>query len=120
MSYLDLAKDLYRMIGEGNMMEAFEKYYHNDVVMIEATRDVRTGKAYNREFEQKFFASLDKMHDGGVTAFTSNEEEGVTMVETWMDASFKDGTRMKTEQVAVQKWQDGQIIRERFYFSMPG
>jgi len=58
------------------------------------------------------------MNDGGVTAITSNEETGVTMVESWMDISFKDGNRMKMEEVAVQTWKDDQIIREHFYYNM--
>ncbi len=30
MSYLQLAKDMYAMTGQGQMLEAFEKYYHED------------------------------------------------------------------------------------------
>jgi len=60
------------------------------------------------------------MNDGGVTAITSNEETCVTMVESWMDITFKDGNRMKMEEVAVQTWKDDQIIRERFYYNMGG
>ena len=40
------------------MIEAFEKYYHQDVVMVEATGEVRKGKDYNREFEKKFLGSI--------------------------------------------------------------
>jgi hypothetical protein len=29
-----------------------------------------------------------------------------------------DGKRFKREEVAVQKWQDGLIIYEKFYYSM--
>lgn len=37
------------MTGAGQMLEAFDKYYHENVVMIEATGDVRKSKATNRE-----------------------------------------------------------------------
>lgn len=37
MSYLDRAKKLNKMIFEGQLLEAFEKYYHDDVVMTEPT-----------------------------------------------------------------------------------
>ena len=36
-----------------------------------------------------------------------------------MDVTYKGAPRMKMCQVAVQKWQDGKIINERFYYSMP-
>jgi ketosteroid isomerase-like protein len=120
MSYLQKAKDLYQMVGQGQLLDAFEKYYHEDVVMIEASGVARSGKAENREYEKQFLAGVSQINDGGVTAITSNEETCVTMVESWMDISFKDGNRMKMEEVAVQTWKDDQIIRERFYYNMGG
>jgi ketosteroid isomerase-like protein len=120
MKYLQLANDLYAMIGQGQMLEAFEKYYHEDVVMIEADGKERVGKDANREFEKQFMSSIAEMHDGGVYAITSNEETGTTMIETWMDTTFTDGNRMKMEEVCVQQWKGNQIIRERFYYNMGG
>lgn len=120
MSYLEKAQSLYQMIGQGQMMEAFEKFYHEDVVMHEATGEIREGKAANREFEQNWMSGIQEMHGGGVNSITSDETNGVTMVEAWTDVSFKDGNRMKLEEVCVQKWKDGQIVHERFYYNMPG
>ncbi len=108
---------MYQMIGEGNMLEAFETYYHDDVVMVEATGDKREGKDANREFEKNWLAGIKEMHGGGVNAITSNEDAGVTMVEAWTDMTFKDGNRMKMEEVAVQKWDGDKIIHERFYYN---
>jgi hypothetical protein len=120
MSYMDKAKALNQMIGEGKVMEAFEKFYAENVVMIEATGEVREGKEKNREFQKQFFSSVKDVHGGGVYSITSNEETGVTMVESWMDASFADGNRMKMEEVAIQQWKGDQIVRERFYYNMGG
>ena len=119
-SYLELATDIYKMMGEGKMLEAFDKYYADDVVMIEATGEVREGKATSREFEEQWLASIEEFHGGGATAITSNEKEKVSMVEAWVDVTFKDGNRMKMEEVAVQHWNDdGLIVRERFYYNVP-
>ncbi len=120
MSYLQRIKDMYDMIQGGRMIDAFEKYYHEDVVMVEATGEVREGKATNREFELNWLSSVQEVHGAGVTAITSNEDTGQTAVETWMDITFKDGNRMKMEEVAVQKWEGELIIHERFYYNMPG
>ncbi|NND77929.1 MAG: nuclear transport factor 2 family protein [Flavobacteriales bacterium] len=120
MSYKKKVSEMYGLIGEGKAMDAFEKYYHDDVTMIECTGEVRKGKAANREFEQNWFNSVQEIHGGGVNAITADEENGVTMVETWTDMTFKDGNRMKMEEVARQKWQDGQIIEERFYYNTKG
>jgi ketosteroid isomerase-like protein len=117
MTYLERAQTIYKMIGEGKMLEAFEQFYHEDVVMIEATGEKREGKDTNREFEKNWAAGIQEMHGGGAKAITSNEEAGVTMVEAWSDMTFKDGNRMKMEEVAVQKWEDDKIIHERFYYN---
>ena len=120
MSYLFKAQELYSMIGQGQAMDAFEKFYAEEVVMIEATGDRREGKDLNREYEQQFFSTVKEMHGGGVNAITSDEENGVTMVEAWMDVTFKDGNRVKMEEVARQTWSGGQIVEERFYYNAAG
>ena len=52
--------------------------------------------------------------------YVSDEENQITTAESWMDVEFQDGKRVKMSEVAVQRWQDGQIIDEKFYYSMPG
>jgi ketosteroid isomerase-like protein len=118
MSYYDKAKDIYDMSAQGKSLDAFEKYYHKDVVMVEATGEARKGKEANRKFETEFMGMIKEMHGGGVRAITSNEKEAVTMVESWMDVTMKDGKRSMMEEVAVQKWKGDQIIHERFYYNM--
>jgi len=118
MNYYDKAKDIYDMSAQGKMLEAFEKYYHHDVVMVEATGEARKGKDANRKFEQEFMGMIQEVHGTGVRSITSNEKEATTMVESWMDATYKDGSRNLMEEVAVQKWQGDQIIHERFYYNM--
>jgi|GEM_PF-123953 len=119
MSYLAKAKELYAMVGQGQMMEAFEKFYHNDIEMIEATGEVRKGKDFNREFELKFMEGIKEVHGSGVDGITANEEDKITMSESWMDVTFKDGNRIRMEEMAVQHWEGDQIIKERFYYN-PG
>jgi ketosteroid isomerase-like protein len=118
MSYYDKSKDIYDMSAQGKMLEAFEKYYHKDVVMVEATGETRKGKDTNRKFQIEFLGTIKESHGGGVRVITSNEKEATTMVESWMDVTMKDGTRHMMEEVAVQKWKDDQIIHERFYYNM--
>jgi len=118
MSYLDKVTGMYKMIGEGKMMEAFEKFYAENVVMIEATGDVREGKDKNREFQTQFFSSVKEVHGGDVHNITSNEATGITMVESWMDITFNDGNRIMMEEIGVQKWEGDKIVRERFYYNM--
>ncbi len=119
MTHLEMAQDLYQQLGEGKTMEAFEKYYHDDVVIVEANGDTRDGKDAQRKAIGDWYTSVKEMHGGGTNTVTANEGEGITMVESWTDCTFQDGNRFKLEEVAVQKWKDGQIIHERFYYNMP-
>ncbi len=106
-------------MGQGQMLEAFEKHYADNVVMHEATGEIFEGKEANRKREQEFLSTVKEVHGGGAV-ISSNENESITMTEAWFDATFQDGNRMKMEEVSVKKWEDGQIIHERFYYNMPG
>lgn len=107
------------MLGQGKAMEAFEKHYHNDIVAVEADGSSREGKDKNRESLQQWFGMVKEHHGGGFNSITSDEDAGITMVESWTDVTFQDGRRMKLEEVCVQRWKDGQIAHERFYYNAP-
>jgi len=119
MSYHQKAAHLYQMMEEGQMMDAFEKYYHPDVEVVEATGEVRQGKDAQRAALGEWSNSVKEVHASGIGAITSNEAEGLTSVESWMDCTFADGNRVKMEEVAVQRWDGDQIVHERFYYNMP-
>jgi len=51
----------------------------------------------------------------GVDAVTSDEENGVTMIENWMDVTLKGIGRVQYKQVAVQRWEGDFIVDEKFY-----
>ena len=108
MSCLENAKQLQQMMAVGQAMEAFEKFYADDVVIVEKpTGEVRNGKEAQRKAIQDWFASVEERHGGGVGAITSNEDDQISCAETWFDLTFKVGNRMKMEEVAVQEWKDG-------------
>ncbi|HKL19509.1 MAG TPA: nuclear transport factor 2 family protein [Halalkalibaculum sp.] len=116
MTYLDKINDVYQHIAQGTAMDAFEEYYADDVVMVLEDGTEVEGKDANRERENEFFGSVEEFHGIEVKGITSNEDTGVTSVESTMTVTFKgaDGP-MSIEQVAVQNWEDGKIERERFY-----
>ena len=115
MSHLEKVTDLYQLINTGKLMEGFEKYYHQDVVLEEIGEAPRVGKEVNREYEQNFLASIKEFHGAGVLATTANEAENKTMVESWMEVTFQNDFHLKMQQVAVQTWDGDQIIHETFY-----
>lgn len=120
MSVLENAQSLQQMMGEGQTLEAFEKYYHDDVHVTEIpTGEKREGKEAQRKAIAQWFDMVEEFHDSGVNSICADESNEVSTAETWMDVTFKGGHRTKMSEVAVQKWQDGQIIEEKFYYHMP-
>lgn len=116
MTYLDKINDVYNHIAQGTAMDAFEEYYADDVVMVLEDGTEVVGKDTNRERENEFFGSVEEFHGIDVKGITSNEETGVTSVESTMKVTFKGADEpMSIEQVAVQNWDGDKIERERFY-----
>ncbi len=116
MSLKAKATQLQNMVFQGQILDAFEQFYHEDVTMQEPGKEPRVGKAANRQYEEQFVGMVADVHGGGVTALSTDEDNNVAMIESWMDVTFKDGNRVKMEQVSVQHWDGDQVVRERFYY----
>lgn len=108
-----LENELNEMILAGQAIEAFEKFYADDIVMQENDQPPRVGKATNREFEQQFFGMIKEFH--GATLGDVAVGGDVSFSEWTFDVTFQDGNRVANPQVTRRKWQDGKIVNERFY-----
>ena len=97
----------------GKILETFDAYYADDVVMSENLTDERVGKAVNREYEIKFLENVQEFHGAQVGRVIVEGDHAA--VEWSFDITFKDGNRVKMQQIAVQTWKNGKIIREDFY-----
>ena len=104
------------MILQGQILEAFDKYYADDVVMQENDGEERVGKAVCRGFEEAFVSGLTEFRGAAVKSVAVDEENEVAMVEWFFDYSHKDWGDRTGHQVARQQWKDGQIVHERFYY----
>ena len=97
----------------GKILETFDAYYADDVVMSENQIEERVGKAVNREYEIKFLDNVLEFHGAQIGRVIVDGDHAAA--EWSFDITFKDGNRVKMQQVAVQTWKDGKIIREDFY-----
>ena len=115
MRYLEKAKQLYDQVGKGQILEAFEQHYAEHIVMEEPAGK-REGKDACRAYEEQFVSNVQAFHGMEIKAMSEDEDKGKVFIEIEMDVTFKDGNRVLLEQVAVQKWEDGKIVHERFYY----
>ena len=108
-------KELNDMVLSGKILDAFEKFYADDVVMQENSEEPRRGKDVNRKAEQEFMSSVEQFHSASVVASAIN---GDTSFSEWrMDLTFKGGHRAKMNQVAVRTWKNGKVAHEHFFYN---
>lgn len=108
--------ELNRLILEGKALEAFERFYAEDVVMQDQGLGPWEGKDANREREEDFFSKITELRS--VELRESAVGEDVTFSIWHYDYSHSEWGDVKYDQVAVRHWNDdGLIEKERFYRS---
>lgn len=114
MSLKENVEQLNKMILEGKTMEAFEKFYDENVVMQENNMPPTIGKDANRKRELEAVSSITEFKRAEVKAAAVGDD--VTIVEWYTHFVHKQYGEVKSNQVAVQRWKDGKIISERFFY----
>lgn len=110
-----LDQELNDMILQGKILEAFDKFYAEDIVMEEEDNR-REGKEANREYEEQFVGSLQEFHSAEIKARGIDEDNNVTFSEWENEMTLEGVGRVEQKQVAVRTWNDdGQITHEKFY-----
>ena len=107
--------ELLDYVRNGKIMEAMKEFYADDVVMEEPRYGKTVGLAANIEREQKFVDSVKEFKSFETPAVAIGEDSSI--YENAMDWTDVNGNDIHIEQVAVQKWKDGKIVHERFYYN---
>jgi len=110
-----LVDELNQMILEGKILEAFEKFYADDVVMQDNDYPQRVGKDVSRQFEEAFVNGLTEFR--GAKVINTIISDGVAAVEWWFDYTHKDYGERNYRQISIQRWKDGKIVEEKFYYN---
>jgi len=108
-----LHEELNEMIRAGKALEAFDRFYADDVVMGENDEEPSKGKALNRKREEEFFGSVAEVHDLSVISSAAGDD--ISFSEWSFDLTFKNGPRVNWTQTAVRRWENGRVVSERFY-----
>ena len=113
-SLLEKINDLNQLVLQGKVMEAFETYYHESVVMQENESEPTVGKEANRQREEEFSRNLLEFRSARPLKVVTGEH--ISMVEWHYDFTHKEWGVRNYKQVSVQEWKDGKIIKEKFYY----
>ena len=107
-------RELNELILARKHSEAFEKFYADDCEMQENSDRPTRGKDANREREKNFFAILDEFHSIELKASAVSDDISFSK---WRNEMTLQGIgRVTTEQTAVRRWKNGQVVSERFYY----
>ncbi len=108
-------EQLNQMILEGKILDAFEKFYADEVVMQDNDYPARVGKDINRKHEEAFVGGLTEFRGAKVLNTLLSDDLAVT--EWFFDYTHKDYGVRTYRQLAVQRWKDGKIVEEKFYYN---
>lgn len=112
MSTLELDDQLNTLIVQGKSVDAFQKFYAEDVVAQENDEPERKGRDAWMRARQEMEKNLTKF-DARVLAHAAN---GDTSFSEWeYNIELAGMGAMRIVQVAVRRWKNGRVVRERFY-----
>lgn len=110
----DAVNELNAMIQQGETMRAFEKFYHDNVIMQENDSSPIVGKDANRDREIQFHDNISEFRKAEVLGMAVSDNQSYV---TWhLDFTHKHWGLRKYTQVAFQTWKDGKIVKEQFFY----
>lgn len=108
-----LESQLNQLLLTARPMEAFERFYAEDIVMQENMNPPIAGKARNRAREQAFFAAIASVER--IELLGSAVAADLSYSEWLYELVLSDGRRVTMTEIAARRWRDGLVIHERFY-----
>jgi hypothetical protein len=114
MSIRNSVEELVTMVEQGQILEAYEKFYAENVAMRENTGVPVVGKDTNREREIATLSTVRNVHENRADFVVV---DGNRAVIGWkFEFTNTEGVRLRLDQIAVQQWESGQIVDERFVY----
>lgn len=105
------------LIRDGKIMEAFEKYYGENVIIQVNGNHPINGKEQNRKREMIFLQEIEKLNSAEIKSVTfGGIDDNISMTEWAINIENKEGEEKTIFRVNVQHWKDNKIINERLYF----
>ncbi|HYO94775.1 MAG TPA: nuclear transport factor 2 family protein [Polyangiaceae bacterium] len=105
-----------RLLNAGKGLQAMERFYHAEVVVFENRTLARAGRDACMEHERQQLALQPSPLSFRLLKSAVDPQSGAAFLEYVLRFQAPDGRRLRLEQVAVQRWSEGKIVEERFYY----
>ena len=113
MNLKEAIEDINHLIQNGGLYDAIAKYYHPEVQTWEKDQLVASSRDENGAREKDFLGGVSEWREATIHHVAVGED--TTMTEWHLDFVHDLYGHKKGNQVAVQQWQDGKVVREQFY-----
>lgn len=113
MSLKEAIHDINHLIQNGGLYDAIDKYHHPEVRIYEKDQLVAGNRDENVAREKEFLAGVTEWREARILDVAVGEH--TTMTEWHLDFVHETYGHKKGNQVALQEWRDGKVIREQFY-----
>ena len=108
--------DLISLVEQGQMLEAMNRYYAENVAMQENVSPPTVGFAENYAREEAFYGSLAALKFNLVSVVVEGDRAAINWV---FDYTTAEGTQYRMDEIAIQTWRDGKVVHERYIYD-PG
>lgn len=107
-------EQLIGLVQAGRILDAIDTYYAENVSMQENQNPPTVGKAVNRVREEAFVASVAEVHRLETpSVFVEGDQSAIHWI---LDYTTTTGERHRLDQIALQTWENGKIVSERFIY----
>lgn len=114
MNLTDRVNALQEYIKTGRVLEAMTEFYSPDVAMQENANPPTVGLVPNIEREKQFLAQVKVWKGYTVKSLAASGD--TALVESVIEFTNQQDQPVRLEQVAAQRWKNGKIVHERFYY----
>lgn len=112
----EMVQDFARLLGKGRSLDAMERYYAPEICVFENRQLARAGKSRCLQYERDALASHPEPPRFKLRRIAVNEDDACAFLEYVVRFRNSEGRPMRLEEVAVQTWDNGLIVKERFYY----
>lgn len=107
---------LIALVTAGQIMPALRRFYSENVVMRDNNGAPTGGLAANLVREEGFVAYIESVQENRAESVTVDEENNTAAIHWNFAFTGTDGKRLRFNQIALQEWNNGKIVRETFFY----
>ncbi len=116
MSLREQLTQFIQLVESGQSVAAIERFYADDAVVFENHELARAGREKCAAYEREAVAKQAEPPRTRAASLACDDTTGRAFVEWLIRWKTAEGTWMRLEEVAAQRWSGDRIVEERFYY----